>query len=106
MNTFLSSNEAVYRLARTIIQGIIGVIIANLDLIVGLAPIPASVKPLIVALVMACLSPIMAYLGGKYDGIGDDEIYAMGPGEDLLDDCVSQEPEVYQDEEVLDDEQL
>ena len=38
--------------------------------------------------------------------IGEDEIYAMGPGEDLLDDCVSQEPEVYQDEEVLDDEQL
>lgn len=106
MNTFLSSNEAKYRLLRTIIQGIIGVLIANLDMLVGLTPIPAEVKPLIVALVMACLSPIMAYLGGKYDGIGDDEIYAMGPGEDLLDDCVSQEPEVYEDEEVLDDEQL
>lgn len=80
MNTFLSSNEAVYRLARTIIQGIIGVIIANLDLIVGLAPIPASVKPLIVALVMACLSPIMAYLGenneAKYDEVIYDDTYA------------------------------
>ena len=65
MNTFLSSNEAKYRLLRTILQGIIGVIIANLDMLIGLAPIPPEVKPLIVALTMACLSPIMAYLGEK-----------------------------------------
>lgn len=74
MSTFLSSNEAKYRLLRTIIQGIIGVIIANLDMLVGLAPIPAEVKPLIVALVMACLSPIMAYLGGKYDAEPYNEV--------------------------------
>lgn len=101
MNVLFTSNEAKFRLLRTIIQGVIGVIIANLDLLVGMAPIAGSIKPLIVALVMACLSPIMAYMGGKYDGIGDDEIYAMGPGEDLLDDCCSLEPEVYQAEEVM-----
>lgn len=67
MNILLTSNEAKYRLLRTIIQGVIGVLIANLDLLVGMAPIPGNLKPLIVALVMACLSPIMAYFGGKYD---------------------------------------
>ena len=82
MNTFLSSNEAKYRLLRTILQGIIGVIIANLDMLVGLAPIPAEVKPLIVALTMACLSPIMAYLGekngneDKYNEVIYDDTYA------------------------------
>ena len=74
MNTLLTSNDARYRLLRTIIQGIIGVLIANMDLLVGLAPIPASVKPLIVALVMACLSPIMAFMGGKYDEPPYDEV--------------------------------
>lgn len=82
MNTFLSSNEARYRLARTIIQGIIGVLIANLDTIIGFTPIPPEVKPMIVALVMACLSPIMAYLGeqngkeAKYDEVIYDDTYA------------------------------
>lgn len=64
MNEFLTSNDPKWRLARTIVQGIIGVLIANADVLVGLAPIPIAVKPIIVALVMACLSPIMAYMGG------------------------------------------
>lgn len=64
MNTILSSNEAKYRLIRTIIQGVIGVLIANLDLIVGVFHFDTSVKALIVAIVMAILSPIMAALGG------------------------------------------
>lgn len=81
MNTFLTSNDSKWRLARTIVQGVIGVIIANLDLIVGLAPIPATVKPLIVALVMAMLSPIMAELG-RYEKIDPDELYSRGAGED------------------------
>ena len=36
--------------------------------------------------------------------MGDDEIYAMGPGEDVLDDCFSLEPDVYQAEEGTGDE--
>lgn len=74
MNTFLTSNDAKWRLARTIVQGVIGVIIANLDTIIGLTPVPATVKPLIVAIVMACLSPIMATMGGA-----DPELRAFDP---------------------------
>lgn len=82
MNVLFTSNEAKFRLLRTIIQGIIGVIIANLDMIIGFTPIPPEVKPMIVALVMACLSPIMAYLGeqngkeAKYDEVIYDDTYA------------------------------
>lgn len=63
MNTFLTSNETKYRLARTILQGVIGVIIANLDLLIGQVSLPAEMRPVIVALVMAILSPIMSEMG-------------------------------------------
>lgn len=63
MNRFFISNEAKYRLLRTIIQGIIGVLIANLDIIVGVFHFSPGVKALIVALVMAILSPVMASMG-------------------------------------------
>lgn len=65
MNTFLKSNETKYRLARTIVQGVIGVIIAYLDVIVGLMVIPNELRPMIVAMVMAILSPIMSELGAS-----------------------------------------
>ena len=68
MDKFLTSNDWKYRRLRTIVQGILGVVIANLDLILGLAPIDVAFKPMIVALVMAVLSPIMALLGAKEDG--------------------------------------
>lgn len=63
MNTFLTSNEAKYRLARTILQGIIGIVIANIDLIMGQVILDPSQRAVVVALVMAILSPIMAALG-------------------------------------------
>ena len=68
MDKFLTSNDWQYRLLRTIIQGILGVVIANLDLILGTISIDPSLKPMIVALVMAVLSPVMALLGQKEDG--------------------------------------
>lgn len=70
MNAFLKSNEPKYRLLRTIVQGIVGVVIANIDLIVGYAILDPSARALVVALVMAILSPIMAYMGegGEDDG--------------------------------------
>ena len=61
---FLKSNDTVYRLLRTILQGCLGVIIANLDVITGAFQLPDIWKPIIVALVMAILSPIMSILGG------------------------------------------
>ena len=65
MNTFLTSNEAKYRLARTIVQGLIGVLIANIDLIAGQVILDPSQRAVIVPIVMAILSPIMAALGGR-----------------------------------------
>ena len=63
MNTFLTSNEAKYRLARTILQGIIGIVIANIDLIMGQVILDPAQRAVVVAFVMAVLSPIMAALG-------------------------------------------
>lgn len=68
MDKFLSSNETGYRLARTIIQGVIGVIIANLDLLIGYTFIDPAMKPVITALVMAVLSPVMSELGRAEHG--------------------------------------
>lgn len=63
MNRFLTSNETVWRLARTIVQGILGVLVANIDVIVGSVVLEPQTRALIVALVMAVLSPIMAEMG-------------------------------------------
>lgn len=60
---FLHSNRTGYRLLRTIVQGVIGVVIANLDVLTGSFSIPDIWKPIIAALVMAVLSPIMAEIG-------------------------------------------
>ena len=71
MSEFLASNEWQWRLLRTIVQGVLGVVIANLDLIIGWCVMDPSVRALVVALVMAVLSPIMAALGG---GDGDKPV--------------------------------
>ena len=65
MKKFLESNEPIYRLIRTIAQAIIGVVVANLDTIIGTFTISEVWKPIIVAFVMAVLSPIMAELGKR-----------------------------------------
>ena len=65
--TFLTSNKTKYRLARTIVQGILASIVAYLDVIVGMVPIPNELRPLIVAIVMAILSPIMSELGASIE---------------------------------------
>lgn len=65
MNEFLTSNEAKYRLLRTIVQGVLGVIVANLDLIFGYVIFEPQTRAFVVALVMAVLSPVMAMIGGQ-----------------------------------------
>ena len=67
MNEFLASNEWQWRLLRTVVQGVLGVVIANLDLIMGWCVLDPSMRGLVVALVIAVLSPIMAALGGDGD---------------------------------------
>ena len=81
MYQFLHSNNASYRLARTIIQGIIGVIIANLDLLIEPLSIATPYKAVIVALVMAILSPLMASISGGETSIDYDGTEIKG-GED------------------------
>lgn len=64
MNRLLVSNSAKYRLLRTIIQGIIGVIVSNIDVIVAHVEIlPMWARPIVVTLVMAILSPVMKAMG-------------------------------------------
>ncbi|MBR3316139.1 MAG: hypothetical protein IKG18_18620 [Atopobiaceae bacterium] len=75
MKEFLTSNEWQWRLVRTVVQGVIGVVVANLDLIVGWCVMDPSVRALVVALVMAVLSPIMAAMGGD-----DEFVIPMGGG--------------------------
>lgn len=65
MTKFLTSNSASMRLARTIVQAVIGVIIAYADVLVGQVVFNPELRPVIVGLVMAILSPIMATLGEK-----------------------------------------
>ena len=92
MNTFLHSNDAKWKMARTIVQGIIGVIIAYLDVILGLFSIPNEMRPLIVATVMAVLTPIMsciktqgkviALAGGENDAVTEIEHELYEPDEE------------------------
>ena len=63
---FFESNELKYILLRTIIQGVVGVLVANIDLIIGFIPIiPEALRGVIVLVIMAVLSPIMAELGKR-----------------------------------------
>ena len=61
MSEFLASNDWQWRLLRTIVQGVLGVVIANLDLIMGWCVLDPSMRWLVMALVMALL-PMKANL--------------------------------------------
>jgi hypothetical protein len=72
MNEFLTGNEWWWRLGRTVAQGVLGVVVANLDLIVGTMAIAPEWRAFVVALVMAALSPLMAEIGKHVDKEGGD----------------------------------
>ena len=67
MNTFLTSNETKYRLLRTILQGVIGVVITYAADIIGELNLDPVIAGALVALIMAVLSPIMATIGKNED---------------------------------------
>ena len=69
----LTSNDWKFRLLRTIIQGVIGVLVANLDLIVGKLVFDPATKTMIVALCMAVLSPIMAEIGQSQERKAEEQ---------------------------------
>ena len=60
MNKFLKSNKTRWRLLRTIFQGVLSVLIANIDLLIGGFEIPMEYKAMLVPAIMAVLSPIMS----------------------------------------------
>lgn len=60
MTKFLTSNEWQWRLARTIVQGI-------LDVLAGAAVLDPAARAIVVAPCMAVLSPVMAELGKHLD---------------------------------------
>lgn len=70
MGEFLNSNEWQWRLARTVAQGVLAVVAANADLLVGACVLDPTWRALVVALVMAVLSPVMAELGKAEQGEG------------------------------------
>ena len=65
MNTFYTSNKWQYRLLRTVVQAICGCLVKNNAMIIAQTNFNATVQAMIVAIVMAILSPIMANLGAK-----------------------------------------
>ena len=75
MKRFLTSNEWQWRLLRTIVQGIIGVVVANIDVLAGMVVLDPAIRAIVVALVMAILSPVIAMLGGG------DSVYIEGGAE-------------------------
>lgn len=91
MNNFLTSNSAGMRLARTIVQAVIGVLISYADVLIGQAAINPELRPMIVALVMAVLSPIMAILG-EADG-KKPEIPEIHIPEEIIDEVIDTDEE-------------
>ena len=85
MKKFLRSNKTRDRLLRTILQGVLGVLVANVDLLVSSLTIPIEYKPMIVALVMAVLSPIMSELG-KETELAENTNDAEDPACDIDED--------------------
>lgn len=63
MNKFLTSNSWQMRLARTVVQAIVGFICNNIVVILATTSIPASAQAMIVAAVMALQAPIYHALG-------------------------------------------
>lgn len=63
IKSWCGSNTASAKCTRTIFQGVIGVIIANADVLLGYYVLDQTTRAIVVALVMAVLSPIQAAIG-------------------------------------------
>lgn len=72
MNNFLTSNKLGYRLARTIVQAIVGFIVANIVQIVALTNLDGSIQAIIVSVTMVILSPVMKALGVEDEKARDE----------------------------------
>lgn len=72
MNEFLTGNER-WRLVRTVAQGVLGVVVANLDLLVDTMALAPEWRALVVALAMAVPPPVMAEVGKHANADGAAE---------------------------------
>ena len=63
MENFLTSNETKWKLFRTIVEAVLGVVISNLDYIVGLTIFDPKMRALVCAFVVAITSPILSEIG-------------------------------------------
>ena len=62
---FLGSNDMAARLLRTILEAVLGVLVANVDVLFSSFTIPVEYKTLIVGMVVAIISPVLAALKKK-----------------------------------------
>lgn len=62
INIFLTKNTPFFKFLRTIFQAVVGLVIANIDMITSVLEIPTAYKPFIVTMVMIILTPLMARL--------------------------------------------
>ena len=67
MNRFLTSNEWQWRLLRTVVQGVLGIVVANVGPHMGVVVLDPTCRALCMAMVMAVLSPVMVELGKADD---------------------------------------
>lgn len=73
MEWFFNSNSLNARLLRTIVQGVLGVLVASIDVFMGYTALSVEMRPIVAALVMAILSPIMAEIGKKIEKDKENE---------------------------------
>ena len=82
MEAFLTSNEWPWRLARTIVQGVLGVVVANVDMLVGCAVLAPEWRAVVVALVMNRSWLASLVRGRGRDGAAADDAAADGAADD------------------------
>ena len=64
---FLRSNSTGARVLRTIVQGILSVLITSLPDLIGLFHLDPTIQAVLVAALMAILSPIMSAIGNTVE---------------------------------------
>ena len=72
MNKFLTSNKATYRIARTIVQAILGWFVNNLTMLVAQTQFSADIQIVIVSICMMILSAIMKAFGMEDEKVRDN----------------------------------
>ena len=72
MNKFLTSNKASFRLARTVVQAVLGWFIDNIAMIVAQTQFSADTQIVIVSLCMMILSAVMKALGIEDEKVRDN----------------------------------